>query len=100
MQEAPNNELLAFTKDLSWDSHITKIVKKANKNLGFLRTLRVGPKSVKEKTYLALVRPTHKYASPVWDPYTATNITKIEAVQRRAARWGIKRHRQTSSVDR
>ena len=59
----------------------------------------MGFKSVKEKAYFTLVRPTLEYESPVWDPHTAKNMNKIEAVQRRAATWVINGHHQTSSVD-
>ena len=61
-------------------------VDKANRTLGFLRrNLKIGSKSIKERTYKALVRPVLEYASTVWDPYTEENIKKIESVQRRAA---------------
>ena len=36
---------------------------------------------------------------PVWDPYPQKNIAKIEAVQRRAARFVLNRFRNTSSVN-
>ena len=42
--------------------------------------------------------PTGLNETSVWDPYTTKNISKTEAVQRRAARWVVNRHRQTSSV--
>ena len=38
------------------------------------------------------------YASVVWDPYNDKEVTKLERVQRRAARWVVRRFRQTSSV--
>ena len=38
------------------------------------------------------------YASTVWSPHTATDIQKIESVQRRAARWAARDYRYTSSV--
>ena len=47
----------------------------------------------------ALVRPILDYASSIWDPHTIASINKIEAVQRRAARWVVNRHRQTTSVN-
>ena len=91
---------VTISKDLRWDTHITNIANKANKSLGFLRrNLKIGSRSIKEKAFTALVRPSMEYASTVWDPYTDKNINKLEAVQRRAARWVVNRHRQTSSVD-
>ena len=86
--------------DLSWDQHIKKIVTKANKSLGFLRrNLKVKSKKQKQTAYLSIVRPCLEYSSSVWDPNTQENIKKIEAVQRRAARWVSSRYRQSSSVE-
>ena len=33
------------------------------------------------------MRPLLEYACSVWDPYTEENISRLEAVQRRAARF-------------
>ena len=38
-------------------------------------------------------------AASVWDPYSQKNIAKIEAVQRRAARFILSQFRNTSSVN-
>ena len=85
--------------DLSWDNHINLICNKANKTLGFLRrNLRIGSQHIKETAYKTFVRPILEYASTVWDPYTQTNIDKIEAVQRRAARFVCNRYHRTASV--
>ena len=85
--------------DLSWDEHINKIVTKANKSLGFLRrNLKVKSKKIRETAYLSIVRPCLEYACSVWDPSTEKLVKKLEAVQRRAARWVSNRYRQTSSV--
>ena len=42
--------------------------------------------------------PQLEYASTVWSPHTAKYITKLEAVQRRSARWAILDYQRTSSV--
>ena len=39
-----------------------------------------------------------EYASTVWSPHTATDITKLEAVQRRSAPWATSDYQRTSSV--
>jgi hypothetical protein len=39
-----------------------------------------------------------EYASIVWNPYTKTEINKIEAVQRRAARYVVSNQRNRFSV--
>jgi hypothetical protein len=44
---------------------------------------------IKEQAYQTLVRPLVEYASTVWNPYTKIEINKIEAVQRRAARYVV-----------
>ena len=39
-----------------------------------------------------------EYAATVWDPFTQANIDSMEAIQRRAARFVLRRYRNTSSV--
>jgi hypothetical protein len=48
---------------------------------------------IKEQAYFTLARPLVEYASTGWDPYTQTDINKVEAVQRRAARYVAYNHR-------
>ena len=45
-----------------------------------------------------IVRPILENSCTVWDPYTATQINKLEMIQRRAARYVLHRHHNTSSV--
>eukprot|EP00745_Piridium_sociabile_P041733 TRINITY_DN82982_c0_g1_i5.p1 TRINITY_DN82982_c0_g1~~TRINITY_DN82982_c0_g1_i5.p1 ORF type:complete len:1008 (+),score=211.04 TRINITY_DN82982_c0_g1_i5:126-3026(+) len=83
----------------SWDAHIDAVAAKANRTLGFVRrNLRISSITVKEMAYKSLVRPILEYASTVWDPHQKNDIDKLEAVQRRAARFALNRHRNTSSV--
>ena len=73
--------------------------KKPLQTLGFLkRNIRVHNKDLKSVAYKTLVRPQLEYASTVWYPHTTTDINKVEAVQRRAARWATRDYRCTSSV--
>lgn len=54
--------------------------------------------ALREKAYKATVRPQLEYAAPVWDPHTQDDISKIEMVQRRAARWVLGDYSPYSSV--
>ena len=73
---------------LSWDTHINRISKKANNTLCFLRrNFKIHPGSLNTYVYKVLVRPQFEYCSTVWCPFTDSNISKLEAAQRRAARW-------------
>ena len=90
---------VTLTQDLKWDTHIQNICVKANQTIGFLRrNLNIGAVSIKQQAYFSLVRPLVEYSSNVWDPYTQKNIKKLEMVQRRAARYVLHRHHNTSSV--
>ena len=60
--------------------------------------MRVNSPSIKATAYKTLVRPLLEYSSTVWDPYTQGNINKIEAVQKRAARYCLNRYEYTASV--
>ena len=46
----------------------------------------------------SLILPKLEYSSCVWDPHTKSNISKLEMVQRRAARYTCNRFHNTSSV--
>ena len=86
---------------LEWDTHIDSIATRANRALAFLRrNLRVQSKAVKEKAYKAFARPVLEYAASVWEPYSKTQIDKLEAVQRRAARFVSGDYRYSSSVSK
>ena len=54
--------------------------------------------NIKETCYKTFVRPSVEYASCVWDPPTAKNISAVEMVQRRATRFVTGKYRRTSSV--
>ena len=44
-------------------------------------------RTVKKRTYLALVRPRLEFSVPVWSPHLQKHRSALEKVQRRAARW-------------
>jgi hypothetical protein len=86
---------VTITSDLSWNKHVDVIAHRANSCLAFLRrNLKISSPKIKNTAYKALIRPHLEYASTVWDPYTAKNINRLEAVQRRAARWVLAKHRR------
>ena len=88
-----------ISHNLSFNNHIDRICNSANKTLGFLRrNLKTNDKQLKSIAFQATVRPVLEYCSSCWDPYTLRNISKLEMVQRRAARWVKSDWRQTSSV--
>ena len=77
-----------LSSTLNWDEHISNIVGKANRTLGFIRRNLGGcPEDIKSRAYTTLVRPQLEYGSCVWDPHTQKHISDIEGVQRRAARF-------------
>jgi len=45
-----------------------------------------------------MVHPVIEYASSVWDPYTFTNTSKLESIQRRAVRFCFNDFSNHSSV--
>ena len=91
---------VTIDKTLSWKSHIDKVTKRANQTISFLhRNLSSCPKDIQEASYKTLVRSQLEYAATVWDPATKTGTNKVEAVQRRAARFCQNNYRRTSSVN-
>jgi hypothetical protein len=90
---------LTISDDLRWDKHVDKVVAKANSTLGFLRrNINIRNTAIKSHAYKALVRPLLEYSSSVWDPYTKHLTSKVEMVQRRAARFTLHKYRRTDSV--
>ena len=69
-----------------------------NTRFFFRRNIRIHSESLKSSAYKVLVRPQLEYCSTVWCPFTDSNISKFEAVQRRAARWVKHDYGQTSTV--
>jgi hypothetical protein len=79
--------------------HIDRIASKANRSLGFVkRNIKVKSPNVRECAYKTLVRPQLDYTSTILDPYTQTNIDKLDRVQKRAASWTTSDYSHYSSV--
>ena len=88
-----------ISNNMNWNKHIDQVTRKATNVNNFLhRNIRQFPRKTKEQCYFTLVRPIMEYACTVWDPHTSSNIKKLEAVQRRAARFVYGDYRTTSSV--
>ena len=69
--------------------------------MGFLRrNLKYCPQECKKTSYISLVHSTMEYGGIIWDPYTETNINRLERIQRQAARFitGDYRSREEGSV--
>ena len=90
---------VSITNELNWSKHVADTALKGNCTLGFLRrNLRQCPEKLKETAYLGLVRSVLEYAATVWDPFLSKDITLLEKVQRRAARFVKNDYSRTSSV--
>ena len=89
-----------ITNSLNWTKQAVEVKKKANKILGVLqRKLSSCRAAVKERAYLSLVRPVCECGSVAWSPYTQKDITCVESVQRRAARFVCNDYCRSSSVN-
>ena len=83
----PNTRGIHIHSTLNWNTHMNKTAQRTNTTSAFLhRNIRTCPRKTKHLAYTTLVRPILEYASIIWDPHTASNINKLETVQRRSAR--------------
>ena len=72
---------------MSWDKHMSDLARRANYTLGLShRNLRHCPRDAKTTAYLSLVRSTTDYCLPIWDPYLDHHKSKLEKINRWAAR--------------
>ena len=77
-----------ISSDLTWRSHVYRIIGSATKTLNFARrNIKTKHPGVREMAYYTLVRPQLEYAAAVWDPHTKGKTSQVEKVQRRTARW-------------
>ena len=75
------------------------MVSKANRSLGLIkRNIKTKHQTIRATTYKTIVRPQLEYAASAWDPHSKDLTTKLEMVQRRAARWTMNDFSPTSSV--
>ena len=89
---------ITITENMDWGQHISDILSKATKTLGFLRRdLAFVHRSTKEVAYITLVSRKLEYATSIWSPYCKTQIQQVGKVLWEAARWTRRRWRNTSS---
>ena len=83
---------------LNWNEHVDYVSSKTTKSLNFVkRNLKKTPHATRELAFRTYVRPQLEYATPIWNPSTARNITSLEKVNRRGARFVHDDYRQHSS---
>ena len=88
-----------ISSTLSWAKQCEEVKKKASRILGVLqRNLSSCSETVKERAYTGLVRPIVEYASAAWSPHTKKDVSNIESIQKRAARFICGDYDRTSSV--
>ena len=88
-----------ITSSLSWSLQCEDVKTNANKLLCVLqRSLSSCDRAIKSRTYATLVRPTAEHASVAWSQQTAKDISAIESIQRKAARFVFNDYSRNSSV--
>ena len=90
---------ITVNSKLKWSEHISSISSKASRSLGLIkRNLWNCPRKVRETAYTSIVRPKLEYASASWDPHHKKDISTLERVQRKAARFCLQNFNKTASV--
>ena len=88
-----------FAGNLNWEHHINQVVPKAQRTLNLLRRNLTGcSQNTRDLAYKALVRPVLEYAGSAWDPHQSNHVQRLEAVQRKAARFVTGQHDRHVSV--
>ena len=90
---------ITVNSKLKWSEHISSISSKASRSLGLIkRNLWNCPRKVRETAYTSIVRPKLEYASASRDPHFKKDISVLERVQRKAARFCLQNFNKTASV--
>lgn len=96
----PAKYLIKVQSNSKWDKLINDVTSKGKKTIGFLkRNLKMSNLYIKTQAYQVLVPPTPGYSSTAWDPHSKESKSKIEMVQKRAARCVCNRYHNTSKSD-
>ena len=78
---------------LSFREQCDSVCHRAHFMLSFLeRNFYKCPQKVKEQCYFTLVRPILEYGCTAWDPHHEDKITKLELINKRAARFVTGNH--------
>jgi len=79
---------IILRSDLSWADQVNYTVKKAWRALLFtMRILKKGNSNTKSLAYMSLVRPILEYGTACWDPYREGQISTLDRVQKKAAKF-------------
>lgn len=90
---------ILLTSDLDYHSHIKHVTCKSLKTLGFIKRFSSNfniTYSLKN-VYCVLIRPIIEYGSIIWDPYTSSDSSLLERVQRKFlnfASFGLNIHQE------
>jgi hypothetical protein len=79
---------IIIRSDLSWADQVNYTVQKAWRALHFvMRIVKKGNKNTKSLAYTSLVRPILEYGAACWDPCTECQISALDRVQNKAAKF-------------
>nr|CAD2205225.1 unnamed protein product [Meloidogyne enterolobii] len=74
---------ITFTDKLSFEAHLTKIIKKAyHRSILVLNNINSSNPKIFSLAFKSYVRPILEYASIIWSPKTKKLILKIEQIQK------------------
>ena len=78
-----------FQSDAKFDNHLTSVVKKANRNLYFVKLLWLNkaPSSAIWQAYLSLVFSTFSYCWPALCDLPSSFFSKFCSIEKKACKW-------------
>jgi len=79
---------IILRSDFSWADQVNYTVNKAWRALHCtMRILKKGNINTKSLAYISLVRPILEYGAACWEPYREGQITALDRVQKKAAKF-------------
>ena len=79
---------IILRSDLRWEDQVNYTAKKARRALHFtMRILKKGNSNTKSLAYMSLVCPIFEYGATCWDLYRVGQITELDRVQKKAAKF-------------